>query len=61
MNDREQHYSYAGCEVLTEVVMKSFIFCNVTPHSPLKVNQGFGGTCSLILQDEREGQAKKPA
>jgi hypothetical protein len=35
-----------GIEVLTAVDMKSNIFWDVTPCSPLKVNQGFGGTSS---------------
>jgi hypothetical protein len=58
MNDRDQHYSYVRCEVLTAVVMKSFIFWDVTPCSLLKVNQSFRGTCSLILQAERRSQAR---
>jgi hypothetical protein len=33
----------AGFEVLTAVVMKSTIFWDITPCSPLKVNQRFGG------------------
>jgi hypothetical protein len=39
--------SHAGPEVLTAVVMKSPIFWDITPFSPLKVNQRFGGTCYL--------------
>jgi hypothetical protein len=30
MNDRDQHNSYVACEVLTAVIMKSFIFWDVT-------------------------------
>jgi hypothetical protein len=26
---------------------KSYVFWNITPHSPLKVNRCFGGTCSF--------------
>jgi hypothetical protein len=37
-------------EVLTGVVMKSTIFWDITPCSPLKVNRRFGGTCRLHLQ-----------
>jgi hypothetical protein len=42
--------AFAGLEVLTEVVMKSTIFWDITPCSPLKVNQRFGGTYRLQLQ-----------
>jgi hypothetical protein len=38
-------------EVLTAVVMKIAIFRVKTPRSPLKLNQCFGGTCRLQLQD----------
>jgi hypothetical protein len=35
-----------GLQVNTEkTTLKSSIFWDVTPHSPLKINQGFGGTC----------------
>jgi hypothetical protein len=33
-----------GFEVLTPVVMKSTIFWDITPCSPLRVNRRFGGT-----------------
>jgi hypothetical protein len=33
-----------GFEVLTAVVMKSYIFWDITPCIPLKVNRRFGGT-----------------
>jgi hypothetical protein len=33
-----------GFEVLTAVVMGSYIFWDITPCSPLKVNRLFGGT-----------------
>jgi hypothetical protein len=33
-----------GFEVLTAVVLKSTIFWDITPCSPLRVNQRFGGT-----------------
>jgi hypothetical protein len=42
-----------GFRVLTAVVMKSSIFWDITPCSPLKVNRRFGGTCRLHLQDRR--------
>jgi hypothetical protein len=43
-----------GFEVLTPVVMKSFIFCDIPPCSPLKVNPSFEITCHL----HRQGQAR---
>jgi hypothetical protein len=41
---------YVGFEVLTVVVMKSYIFWDITPCSLLKVNQCFGGTCRVHVQ-----------
>jgi hypothetical protein len=38
-----------GFEVLTAVVMKSYIFWDMTPCSPLKVSLRSGGTCRLNL------------
>jgi hypothetical protein len=38
-----------GFEVLTPVVMKSTIFWDMTPCSPLRVNRRFGGTCLICL------------
>jgi hypothetical protein len=49
--------SSVGFEVLTAVVMKSSVFLNTTPSSPLKVNKRFGGTHRLHLQDLRVSQA----
>jgi hypothetical protein len=40
-----------GFEVLTAVAMKSTIFWDITPCSPLKVNRRFGGTYRHHLQD----------
>jgi hypothetical protein len=49
-----QVYSYeVGFEVLTEVVMKCSVFWDITPCSPLKVKQLFGGTYHLHLQGRR--------
>jgi hypothetical protein len=45
-----------GFEVLTAVVMKSSIFCDITPCSPLKVNLRFWGISSLHIP----GRKKKP-
>jgi hypothetical protein len=39
-----------GFEVLTAVLMKSTIFWDITPCSPLKDNRHFEGTCRLYLQ-----------
>jgi hypothetical protein len=41
--------------------MKSIIFWNMTPCSPLSVNRRFGGTCRLNLQGRRNKFSKKPA
>jgi hypothetical protein len=49
---------YVGLEVLTAVAMKSSIFWDITPRSPLKVNNRFGRTCRLHLQDRRISQAR---
>jgi hypothetical protein len=38
------NYYPVGFEVLTAVVMKSIIFWNMTPCSPLSFNRRFGGT-----------------
>jgi hypothetical protein len=50
-----------GFEVLTVVVMKSTIFWDITPCSPLSVNRRFGGTYCLHLQDRKNKLSKKPA
>jgi hypothetical protein len=41
---------YVAPEVLTAVAMKSSIFWNISPYSPLKVNWCFWGTCRFHLQ-----------
>jgi hypothetical protein len=41
---------YVGFEVLTAVVIKSYIFWDMTLCSPLKVNLHFGVACHLHLQ-----------
>jgi hypothetical protein len=48
-------------EVLTPVVMKSTIFWDITPRSPLRVNRRFGGTYCLHLQGRRNKLSKKSA
>jgi hypothetical protein len=45
-----QSYFFVGFVVLTAVIMKSAIFWDITPCSPLKVNRRFRGTCRLHLQ-----------
>jgi hypothetical protein len=46
-----------GFEVLTAVVMKSSVFWDITPCSPLKVNQRFRGTC--CFHHRREAGSKQ--
>jgi hypothetical protein len=45
LNYQYVYEDYVGLEVLTAVIMKSSIFWNIAPCSPLKVNRHFGGTC----------------
>jgi hypothetical protein len=45
-----------GFEVLTMVVVKSTIFWDITPCSPLNVNRHFGGTYRLHLQGRKQIQ-----
>jgi hypothetical protein len=52
-----QHFNYPttfseGYQVLTAVVMKCSVYWDIM-HSPLKVNQRFGGTCCLQFQSPR--------
>jgi hypothetical protein len=47
-----------GIEVLTAVVMKSAVFWDITPCSPLKVDQRFGGTYHLHLLGLRISRAR---
>jgi hypothetical protein len=42
--------SLVGFQILTAVFMKSSIFWDITPCTPLKVNRRFGGTYRLHLQ-----------
>jgi hypothetical protein len=49
---------YVGFEVLTALAVKSTIFCDITPYSPLKVNRRFGGACRLQLQGRRISRAR---
>jgi hypothetical protein len=45
--------TYIGFEVFTAVVMKSIVFWDMTPCSPLSCNRRFGGTYRLHLQGRR--------
>jgi hypothetical protein len=47
-----------GIEILTAVVMKSTIFWDITPCSPLEVNRRFGGTYRFHLQGRRISGAR---
>jgi hypothetical protein len=48
-------------EVLAAVFMKSTIFWDITPCSPLRVNRPFGGTYCHHLQGRKNKTSKKPA
>jgi hypothetical protein len=52
---------FVGFEVLTAVVMKSAIFWDITPCTPLSVNRCFEGTYHLHLQGWENWFSKKPA
>jgi hypothetical protein len=47
-----------GFEVLTAVIMKSTIFWDIPPCSPLKVNRRFGGAYHLHHQGRRISRAR---
>jgi hypothetical protein len=50
------NYGHVGFEVFTAVVVKSAIFWDVTPFSPLSVNRRFGGkSCSAYFFDPEDG------
>jgi hypothetical protein len=48
---------HVGFEVLTPVVMDSSIFWGITPGSPLKVNERFGGIHRLHLHSQGISEA----
>jgi hypothetical protein len=48
---RKEYELKAGLEVLTAVDLKSSIFWHTAACNPLKVNQSFGCTCRLHLQN----------
>jgi hypothetical protein len=47
-----------GFQILTAVVMKSSIFCDIMTCGPLKVNWRFAGTCNRHLERRRISQAR---
>jgi hypothetical protein len=49
----KKYKHFVEFEVLTAVVMKSTIFWDITPCSPLRVNRRFGGTYCLRFQGGR--------
>jgi hypothetical protein len=57
---RGEEIKSVGFEVFTAVVMKSIIFWDMTPCSPLIFNRRFGGTYRLHLQGRRN-RFSKPA
>jgi hypothetical protein len=50
---------YVGFEVLTAVVMKSTVFWDITPCSPLSVSRRFGGTYRLHREGRKNKLSKK--
>lgn len=44
----------------TEIHMKHSVFWDITPYSPLKVNQYFGGICCFHLSGPKNKQGEKP-
>jgi hypothetical protein len=43
---------YVGFEVLTWVIMKNFIFCDIMPFRSLNVGQYFRGTYASVFRVE---------
>jgi hypothetical protein len=50
-----------GFEVFTAVIMKSIIFWDMTPCSPLSFNRRFGGKYRLHFRVEEIGSANQQA
>jgi hypothetical protein len=50
--------SFQPCHTYTHI--KSTIFWDITPYSPLSVNRHFGGTYCLHLQGRKNKLSKKP-
>jgi hypothetical protein len=51
-------YLFIGTEVLTAMVRKSSVFCDIIPCIPFIDNRIFGGTCRLHLQYRRIGRGR---
>jgi hypothetical protein len=60
-NFEENIKSPVRFDVLRAVIMKSTIFWDMTPFSPLSSNLRFGGTYRLYLQSQKNKLRKKPA
>jgi hypothetical protein len=45
-----ENFSFVGLEVITSMDMKSFVFCDISPCCPLKVNRRFISliTCFML-------------
>jgi hypothetical protein len=56
---QNQLWGFVRSEALTAVVMKSIIFWDITPCSPVRVNWRFGGTYRLHLQGRRISRASR--
>jgi hypothetical protein len=50
LNQTKIEITFVEREVLTAVIMKSSVFWDMMPCSPLKVNRHFGGTYHLYLK-----------
>jgi hypothetical protein len=48
-------FKYVGFEVVTKVVMKNYIFCDIKPCSLLRIDRSFGGIFCVDLQGEKDG------
>jgi hypothetical protein len=59
-NKHTQRWIHINKQYKIRNKMKSFIYWDIKPYSPLKVNRRFGVTYSLYLQDPRIIQTKKP-
>jgi hypothetical protein len=53
-----EEVSNVGLEILITVVMKSYVFRDITPCSLLKVNRRFGGICCFHLQGRSISQER---
>jgi hypothetical protein len=56
--DINNNLQYVGFPDVVTVVMKSYIFWDMTPCTPVKVNRRFGGIYHLHLEGRRISQAR---